>query len=298
MMDDQAPATDGRLIRQARSGLTALALLALLCPGLGPGCIEPDPLVGANADAGGQGEGEGEPEALRLLAVHSLAGLRYGPNGGGDLLLLKGQGFDALVQVFFVDSEGSSEAARSVQLRHAAELLALSPSHPNARVAVVVRNAGGEESSLPGAYEFKGPTAEEIPGCALTWPEQIPPAGGVVDSGLSGVSSYPIRAEVAGRGQNAQGPRFGLLGEVGHGPNGTHPAREGAWRFFPAEPDSSGVDVPLDVYPFIGRLPIPTTGEYAFCFRFSMDGGRSWLYCDQSLDRSWVAELAGSMTVE
>jgi hypothetical protein len=75
-----------------------------------------------------------------------------------------------------------------------------------------------------------------------------------------------------------------LLGQVGYGPQGSNPELLGAsWTFLPATPDLAWLDTAepgADAY--IATFPAPDAGVRDLAFRFSVNGGLSWLYCDRA----------------
>ncbi|MEZ4463275.1 MAG: lamin tail domain-containing protein [bacterium] len=74
----------------------------------------------------------------------------------------------------------------------------------------------------------------------------------------------------------------GFLGQVGVGPAGTPP--DAAWRWADGVPnpgwDGLAAGEP-DNDEWQAELVVPAPGAYAFAFRFSRDGGQTWLLCDR-----------------
>lgn len=73
----------------------------------------------------------------------------------------------------------------------------------------------------------------------------------------------------------------GILAQLGYGPVGVDPTTSNAWKWQPAKfnhEDPSHRD--NDEY--MGTLTIATPGQYAFTFRFSLDEGLTWTYCDEN----------------
>jgi hypothetical protein len=73
-------------------------------------------------------------------------------------------------------------------------------------------------------------------------------------------------------------PDPNVIGQIGYGPAGSNAiAALSSWSFFPAPylTSEGGIDT------YAGPLPLPTRpGTYAYAFRFSIDGGSSFNYCD------------------
>lgn len=94
-----------------------------------------------------------------------------------------------------------------------------------------------------------------------------------------------------------------LVGEVGYGPDASHPSMP-SWTWVRGTanvgygPGSAGYEPNNDEYQ--APLVAPATGAYDFAFRFSGDGGLTWTYCDTldagSSDGYQLAN-AGELTV-
>lgn len=71
-----------------------------------------------------------------------------------------------------------------------------------------------------------------------------------------------------------------LVAELGFGPDGTDPATDATWSWQSAEPNPgwTGAEVNNDEYQ--AGLVTPAEGTYDFAFRFSGDGGATWVHCD------------------
>ncbi|MCA9560731.1 MAG: lamin tail domain-containing protein, partial [Myxococcales bacterium] len=78
-------------------------------------------------------------------------------------------------------------------------------------------------------------------------------------------------------------PDPALIGMVGYGPDGVAPT-DAAWRWSAAMPNP-GWDGDARGEPnndeYLGDLSVPGIGTYDFAYRFSRDGGQTWLYCDR-----------------
>lgn len=73
-----------------------------------------------------------------------------------------------------------------------------------------------------------------------------------------------------------------LRGEVAWGPDGTNPAvDDSAWTTVEAAPDSDWVDsVDPGADQWLGTFTTPPPGEWDYAFRFTINGGASWTWCD------------------
>jgi hypothetical protein len=129
--------------------------------------------------------------------------------------------------------------------------------------------------------------------CQIQWPSSLIVGAGVPSDYVYG----RVWAEgvTPGTGQGA-----GIRGQLGYGAAAAEPA---SWNWTDADynVDVDGMvagDLANDEY--WQRLTVPAAGSYAYAYRFTMDDGRSWRYCD--LDGTAVGEFtvdqAGGLTVE
>lgn len=75
-----------------------------------------------------------------------------------------------------------------------------------------------------------------------------------------------------------------LVAEGGIGGRGTDPSTDGSWTWMPASAEplwDDAAEPGNDSYVALVTPP-NVAGDYDFAFRFSVDGGTHWLYCDQN----------------
>ncbi|MCA9557179.1 MAG: lamin tail domain-containing protein [Myxococcales bacterium] len=97
-------------------------------------------------------------------------------------------------------------------------------------------------------------------------------------------------------------PAPAVLAELGVGPDGSDPAVAGGWQWIPGGPNPAwqGVGFPdasNDEYQ--ADLMAPAEGTYDVAWRFSVDGGRNWTYCDREPEGSsdgYAPADAGTLT--
>ncbi len=98
-------------------------------------------------------------------------------------------------------------------------------------------------------------------------------------------------------------PDLVLVGEVGTGPRGTLPSSPG-WTWTGAAPNtgygpgSAGYEMNNDEYQ--GSIRRAAVGVYDYAYRFSGDGGLSWVYCDlldEGSSNGYQLANAGVLTV-
>jgi len=93
-----------------------------------------------------------------------------------------------------------------------------------------------------------------------------------------------------------------LKAQVGLGPDGTQPASSTTWNWYNASANAgwvgTGGDANNDEYQASVQLNIP--GTYDAAYRFSVDGGHSWTYCDggdEGSSNGYTPATAGDITV-
>lgn len=154
----------------------------------------------------------------------------------------------------------------------------------------------GYSASYAGSLTVTGQPAATVDWCTLQWPAatQTP----------EGVDSELIFGRVYVQGiTNGNGQGQGLQSELGYGAPGSDPATDASWHWIPAQYNVSvdGLsqgDLANDEY--MARLNVSQAGSYAYAYRFSADGGASWLFCDldgAETPADYDAAQAGALTV-
>ena len=94
----------------------------------------------------------------------------------------------------------------------------------------------------------------------------------------------------------ADGPHPSVGAELGIGPDGSDPTSSPGWSWVPMTSNSAFTDPNNDEYQ--GTLIAPDAGAYDYLTRFSLDGGRGWLYCDTDGSLNGLAASEhGALTV-
>jgi hypothetical protein len=94
---------------------------------------------------------------------------------------------------------------------------------------------------------------------------------------MTGSSSGPILGRVLEAGvTEGPGQGAGIVAELGFGPRTQNPQHQLGWRWAPASFQSQQGTSDR----FSGSFTAPAPGSYAFTYRFSVDGGVTWTYCD------------------
>jgi hypothetical protein len=114
------------------------------------------------------------------------------------------------------------------------------------------------------------PPPAELEWCSLDRPSEITVAPGQDSAAIHGLVSVPDHTD--GKGANSV-----VTGELGYGALDSDPSADpGAWSWAAAAWSSDVSD--FDEY--AGTLNLGSAGVYAYAYRFSVDEGATWLYCD------------------
>ncbi|WP_163995892.1 IPT/TIG domain-containing protein [Pyxidicoccus caerfyrddinensis] len=141
-------------------------------------------------------------------------------------------------------------------------------------------NAGSTVVPLPSGFTFTGvlngsSNPAQADYCILQYPNTTTVIRGQQTETIYG------RLYEGGLTDANPGPVAGLKAEVGYGPLSSNPTTATTWRYFPT---TFNVKVGNDLE-FAGTLTAPTvaaTTHYAYAYRFSLDDGLNWTYCDNN----------------
>jgi hypothetical protein len=127
---------------------------------------------------------------------------------------------------------------------------------------------------LPAAYTspsgFTTATARPVEYCALVWPIDGLQAEPGAETGI--VYGQIYEAGVT----EAAGASSLVTAQVGYGPQDADPRTDPGWTWSAAVYGSQAGN--NDEY--VGRILAPAAGMYRYTYRFSVDDGTSWTYCD------------------
>ena len=90
------------------------------------------------------------------------------------------------------------------------------------------------------------------------------------------------------------GPTPSLIAQLGFGPDGSNPAGNAAWQWVDAafNTDAGNNDE------FVASLLPETAGTFDYAYRYSVTGGRDWVYADlDGIGNGYSTGQAGSLTV-
>ena len=182
---------------------------------------------------------------------------------GGDVLVVSGSGFIAASAVNIGGVPCASFAVVDDNT-----LTCTTPAHDPGLVAVAVTKAG-LVGTLAGGFRFTGEAVSVITWCDLQFPRTVSVKAGEVSELVYG----QVRAQGV---TEPAGEPAGILGQVGFGPLGSDPRTSPGWRWLTATWNKQFFD--NDEY--MRSLVIPVAGTYSYTFRFTDDGGTSFMYGD------------------
>ena len=93
-----------------------------------------------------------------------------------------------------------------------------------------------------------------------------------------------------------------LVAQLGYGPDGSSPSA--AWTWISSTPNmgyNGGAAGEPNNDEYFVDFSLPSAGNYDFAYRFSADGGATWLFCDSGDAGSsdgYSTNNAGSLTVQ
>ena len=80
----------------------------------------------------------------------------------------------------------------------------------------------------------------------------------------------------AGVTEQGAGPSVAVTAQLGFGPATANPSYQPGWTWVPA---SFNIQV-ANNDEYMASFTAPSPGDYRYAYRFSLDGGASWTYCD------------------
>ena len=130
--------------------------------------------------------------------------------------------------------------------------------------------------------------------CGIQWPHALVTTTGFDTAAIYG-QVYAVDMT------EAPGPHEGVVAQLGYGPDGSHPAESpegwtwhnGAYNVDYNDPDSNNDE-------YLGTLRTDEPNRYDYAWRFSVDGGNTWGYCDADGSQDgtqYSPEAAGDLRV-
>lgn len=209
----------------------------------------------------------------------------HGPLVGGTAVTLTGSHFSEGFTVRF-----GSQDATDVQWISSTEVTCITP--PAATAGAV--NVRVTAPDLQYSELFEGFAYDEVvQPTAVTWCDLRGPPSLQTDVDQP---SPPVFGRVFVETLTDRvGMAAGITAQIGWGPDQSDPAISTAWQWHDAvySGDSSQL---YDEY--VASLSADASGTFDYAYRFSADGGTTWLYCDQdSSDNGYDAAQSGSLLV-
>ena len=243
-----------------------------------------------------------EPRGYALFAISDNAAangglvpdavFEFGLNNGGDSLTLA-CATGNIDSVAFDDGPDFPDArAVSISLDPAAYDAEANDNGDNWCITPAAAPYGGGQFGTPGAPN--GDCAEPVDFCRLQFPldtevepgAEIDVFGRLFETGLTDQTPGPDSARR-------------LFADLGWGPDGVDPAAEG-WTWVRANPNVDATGNTGDEDEYIAMLTAPALGgSYDFAYRFSLDAGFTWTYCDRDpgSTNGYAPDDAGQLTV-
>lgn len=220
------------------------------------------------------------------LSVMSLQPTSGGVSGG-TAVTISGTGFVDGATVSFGDTE-----ATDVTFVSKFQLDATSPAGADTgAVDVVVENPDGEQATLTGAFEYVDDAPELSVGwCVLQFPNSTSVEAGSETEDIFG------RVYVEGCSE-ADAQCAEVTAQVGYGVAGDDPTVDAnKWTWTMASYNAGHTEDDNDEYQ--AKLSPDTAGDFVYAYRFSVDGGTNWTYCDLDDSTSGFSlDQAGELTV-
>ena len=205
-----------------------------------------------------------------------------GSTTGGTAVAVAGTGFAQGATVLF----GTSPAAVAAVV--AGKITCTAPAHGKGEVDVTVTNPDGQSSAAAGAFTYTEP-GPRVDWCDTQYPASITTK---VNAPTENIYGRVFEAGVT----EAPGKGAGIAAQLGYGDPGDDPSADPSlYTWVPAVFNVNAGN--NDEY--MASLTVAAEGVYAYVYRFSMDGGATWVFCDLDGSDNGFSRLAmGTLTVE
>jgi len=213
-------------------------------------------------------DGENIAPAPYIESVHP----GRGPLSGGTVVEVNGGNFHVGAKVLFASRESPS-----VEVRNSSLIVATTPpADAPGPVTLRVINPDGQSGELAGGFVYVESVG--ITWCSIGEPLSVTITAGEQAGPFTGIVEAPGITSLEGQGA-------GVSAEAGFGPNGSDPGTNQDWLWVEAsfEEDCDGAvsgQMAADKYSALFSAVEP--GSYDVAFRFSLDGGTTWTYCDSN----------------
>lgn len=253
-------------------------------------------VVALSACSGPDGGSDGSPDAGDVVESHDaiqpllVSSIQppTGPVEGGTEVAISGRGFTDGVTVTF----GANEAT-DVTVASDVRITATTPAaDQSGKVGVTVSLPGGGNDTLSDGFEYTGEVQKlEVGWCTLQHPPSAESTVGMPTDAIFG----RVFVEECTNGESKCDE---VVAELGYGPaDGDPSADTDDYRWISADynPDHTADD--NDEYG--AELEPGDPGSYGYLYRFSVDDGDNWTYCDlDGSDNGFQPDQMGELTVD
>jgi hypothetical protein len=203
---------------------------------------------------------------------------------GQEVVIIHGGGFEAGSLVFF---DGLPATIEVVDPPGA--ISCKTPAHDPGSVDVKVSNPDGKEDTLESGFTYELPSVDWA---VLIWPLSM--------TVMADVESEFVYGQVYEQGVTEESGCSSAIGaQLGYGNFETDPAQDASWVWIDADCNDACSDCGNNDE-YLAKLTIAEAGQYNYAYRFTMDGGLSWVYADSgngTLD-GYQMENSGVVTVQ
>ncbi len=265
------------------SGILLLASLVL--PACSSGQDNPDAGIDAWDGRDGSDIDHGDGADDTVMEIISIQPTQ-GPVQGGTRVTISGKGFVEGSSVSFGANDSTDE-----QFLSSYQLQATTPASaaPGA-VTVVVRTPGGKTATLPNGFSYVDSETPTIGWCILQSPSSTSSRKSEFTEDIYGRAFVKDCSE----GDRACGQ---LVAQLGFGLQGIDPSvNPSQWSWMDAAYNPGHTDDDNDE--FQAKILTQDEGAFSYTYRFSVDEGGSWTYCDlDGTDNGFQPDMLGQLTV-
>ncbi len=200
-----------------------------------------------------------------------------GVTEGGIDVTINGKDFINGARVFIGDE------CMSVTFISSSKMVCKTASHKKGVVDVMVKNPDGQQDILTGGFTYYEANPK-VDWCNIQWPYEL---NVIVNNESDAIYSRVYEEGVTeGIGQGS-----GIKSQIGYG-NSSDNFDKWKWKDAVYNVDEGNNDE------YVAKITSDSVGVYAFVYRYSMDDGLTWVYCDKDgTDNGFSMDQAGKITV-
>ena len=205
-----------------------------------------------------------------------------GETDGGTDVTINGNDFVNGAKVFIGDE------CKGVIFVSSSKLTCKTSPHKKGTVDVIVRNPDGQMDILSQGFTYYEANPK-VDWCNIQWPFELTV---VINNQSDAVYSQVYEEGVTEIAQQGSGV---IRGQLGYGPPEDDPMVDDTkWNWVDA---TFNVDVGNNDE-YMAKITPDRTGSFIYAFRYSMDDGESWVYCDKDgSDNGFSLSQTGILTV-